>query len=121
MELQEIIDYCASKPGASQDFPFDEKTLVVRAGKKMFALISLEPPHRVNLKCEPLLAQELRKKYSAVSGAYHMNKKHWNSVLADSKIPASELKEWIDMSYDLVVKSMSRAEREALKETIDKT
>lgn len=124
MNLQNIIDHCTAKPGSSQDFPFDESTLVIRVAKKMFALINLNTPHRINLKCEPLTALELRRKHKAVTAGYHMNKKHWNTVNLDGTIPEDLIFKWIDDSYNLVLKSLTKTERqnvlleqEAQKET----
>ncbi len=115
MNLQSIIDYCSGKPGAVKEFPFDDETLVIKAGNKMFALVRLSAPYRINLKCDPLYALELRKKYKAVSAGYHMNKKHWNTVSFDGDVSESLLQEWIDDSYNLVLKGMTKKEREKLE------
>ena len=114
MELQNLIDYCSQKPKAKQEFPFDDSTLVFKVGSKMFALISLESPHQINLKCDPFLAPELRKKYLAVIPGYHMNKKHWNTVKLDGSIPMELLQDWIDWSYNLIIKGMTKKEKEIL-------
>lgn len=111
MDIQSIIDYCSEKAETKQDFPFDETTLVFKVGAKMFALLSLTEPHYLNLKCDPLTALELRKKYKAVTAGYHMHKKHWNTVNLDGTISEFLIREWIDQSYQLVVQSMSKAER----------
>jgi len=115
MELQEIINYCAEKPGTTKSFPFDETTLVFKAAGKMFSLLNLNPPYSINLKCDPLLAEELRFKYQAVKPGYHMNKVHWNTVRLDGSIAESLLKRWIDDSYDLVVSKLSIKIRSKLK------
>ncbi len=115
MNLQAIIDYCSEKPGAVKEFPFDNETLVVKAGNKMFALIRLSTPYRINLKCDPIYALELRRKYEAVTAGYHMNKKHWNTISFDGDVPGSLLQEWIDDSYTLVIKGMTKKEREILE------
>ena len=115
MQLQHIIDYCSAKPGAVKEFPFDDITLVVKVGNKMFALIKLSEPYRINLKCEPLYALELRKQYNAVTAGYHMNKKHWNTVSFDGDVPESLLREWIDDSYQLVLNGLTKKEREKLE------
>ena len=115
MKLQSIIDYCSAKPGAVKEFPFDDTTLVIKAGRKMFALIKLSEPYRINLKCDPLYALELRKQYHAVSAGYHMNKKHWNTVSFDGDVSESLLQEWIGDSYQLVVNGMTKKEREKLE------
>ena len=112
MKLQNLIDYCSQKPKIRQEFPFDEKTLVFKAGSKMFALISLDSPHQINLKCDPLVVPELRKKYPAVIPGYYMNKKHWNTVKLDGSIPVELLQSWIDDSYNLIIKGMTKKDRE---------
>jgi len=114
MELQSLIDYCSQKPKAKQEFPFDDTTLVFKVGSKMFALISLNNPHQINLKCDPLLVPELRKKYPAVIPGYHMNKKHWNTVKLDGSIQTKLLRDWIDESYNLIIIGMTKKEKESL-------
>lgn len=101
-----------TKAGAEECFPFDEVTLVVKVGGKMFALIGTdEHPLTVNLKCDPEIALELRERYDAVTPAYHQNKKHWNTVTLDGSVRAKLVKEWIDASYDLVIASLPKAKR----------
>jgi predicted DNA-binding protein (MmcQ/YjbR family) len=102
MDIIKIREYCINKPDVEECFPFDEETLVFKTGGKIFALMSLDGEQAINLKCEPELALELRDRYSAVSPGYHMNKKHWNTVLIDGSVPDSELLSWIDHSYSLV-------------------
>ena len=115
MELQELIDYCASKKSAVKDFPFDNHTLVFKVMGKMFALVSLDKdPPGVNLKCNPVYAISLRQKYNSVTAGYHMDKNHWNTILLNGDVPDEEIKEWIDDSYNLVVKKLTKAQREAL-------
>ncbi len=112
MDLESFREYCLSKPGATEDMPFGEDVLVFRVGGKMFALASLdEIPATANLKCDPDLALELRDRYEQVRPGYHMNKKHWNTVEIDSGIPDAELHKMIDHSYELVTKSLPKAER----------
>ncbi len=112
MDLESFREYCLSKPGATEDMPFGEDVLVFRVGGKMFALASLdEIPATANLKCDPDLALELRDRYEQVRPGYHMNKKHWNTVEIDSGIPDGELHKMIDHSYELVTKSLPKAER----------
>lgn len=115
MDLAKLRVYCLSKPGATEDMPFGEDVLVFRVGDKMFALAPLdEVPATVNLKCDPDLALELRDRYEEIQPGYHMNKKHWNTVEIDSGIPDVELRRMIDHSYELVVRSLSKANREKL-------
>jgi len=106
MNLEEIRTYCLGKKGVTEGFPFDEFTLVFKVGGKMFALLNLENPHSVNLKCDPEKAVILREQYPAVLPGYHMNKKYWNTVMLDGSIPPGLIREWIDHSWDEVVKSL---------------
>jgi predicted DNA-binding protein (MmcQ/YjbR family) len=110
MHLDAFREYCLKKPGATEGTPFGEDVLVFKVGGKMFALAALdEVPARVNLKCDPDLALELRDRYEQVRPGYHMNKKHWNTVEIDSGIPEAELRKMIDHSYELVVKRLPKS------------
>jgi predicted DNA-binding protein (MmcQ/YjbR family) len=115
MDLETYREYCLSKPGVTEGFPFDEETLVFKVMNKIFALANISSFDAVNLKCDPDLALELREQFPAVTPGYHMNKKHWNTVGLDGSISFRQLKEWTDHSYELVVKSLSKKEREAMK------
>ena len=116
MDLELIREYCLNKPGATEDMPFGEDVLVFRVGGKMFALAALdEVPMRVNLKCDPDRALQLRDRYEQVTPGYHMNKKHWNTVKIESEIPITEVRKMIDHSYELVTKSLPKAKRKKLK------
>lgn len=108
MNIDIVRKHSLAKKGTSEDFPFDEDTLVLRVGKKMFALISVTEPFRINLKCDPELAVELREKYDAVTPGFHMNKTHWNTVNFDGSIPDKEILEMIDHSYNLVFVSLPK-------------
>ncbi|HEY2710990.1 MAG TPA: MmcQ/YjbR family DNA-binding protein [Chthoniobacterales bacterium] len=109
MDLEAFRDYCLAKAGASEDMPFGPDTIVFKVQKKMFALASLEAvPPRVNLKCNPELALELRDLYEEIRPGYHMNKKHWNTIELNGRIPAVEIRKMIDHSYDLVVARRGR-------------
>lgn len=115
--LDDLREYCNSKRGATEDFPFDVTTLVFKVRGKMFALLSLEQDHdipKINLKCEPALAEILRSTYPAVAPGYHMSKRHWNTVTVDGTIPEPEIHEMIDHSYTEVVKGLPKRDREAL-------
>lgn len=115
MNLEQFRNYCISKKAATEDLPFDETTLVFRVGNKIFAITSLERlPFRVNLKCDPERAIELRERYECVTPGYHMNKKHWNSIEPNNDLPDDILKELIDHSYDLVFKSLKKSDREKI-------
>ncbi|MDP8257501.1 MAG: MmcQ/YjbR family DNA-binding protein [Candidatus Alcyoniella australis] len=115
MKLDALRKYFAAKAGSEETFPFDETTLVLKVGNKMYGLVGLEgDPLRVNLKCDPDLAELLRARYESVIPGYHMNKRHWNSVILDGSIPRKELREMIDHSYDLVFRSLRKADRERI-------
>ncbi len=103
MNIEILREYCISKKGATESFPFGEDTLVFKVNEKIFALVNLDGDLSINLKCDPVLAIELRERYSSVNSGYHMNKKHWNTVLINGSVPDKEIFLWIDHSYDLVV------------------
>ncbi|MCG8574470.1 MAG: MmcQ/YjbR family DNA-binding protein [Flavobacteriales bacterium] len=115
MNIEEFRDYCMSKAGVTEEFPFDENTLVFKVMGKMFALTGLELFESINLKCDPELALELREEYHAVKPGYHMSKKHWNTVTNGADAPDQKIYEWIDDSYELVVKSLTKKLKEELK------
>jgi predicted DNA-binding protein (MmcQ/YjbR family) len=102
MDIESIRDYCISKKGASESFPFGEDTLVFKVKGKIFALVNLDGDLSINLKCDPVLAIELRERYAAVTPGYHMNKKHWNTIMLNGFVPDKEIFAWIDHSYDLI-------------------
>ena len=102
MDIEKLREYCISKKGVTESFPFGDDTLVFKAGGKIFALVNLNGDLSINLKCDPLLAIELRERYSSVTPGYHMNKKHWNTVLLDGSVPDKEVFLWIDHSFNLV-------------------
>jgi predicted DNA-binding protein (MmcQ/YjbR family) len=106
MDIEEIRAYCLSKKGTEESFPFDDTTLVIKVGGKIFILISLDGDCWMNLKCDPVGAVELREAYPAVTPGYHMNKKHWNTIVLDGSLPQSLIKEMTDHSYDLVFQSL---------------
>jgi predicted DNA-binding protein (MmcQ/YjbR family) len=115
MNIEEIREYCLSKRGVTEDYPFDDETLVLKVMGKMFALISMEKiPLQLNVKCDPELAIEIREKYESVLPGYHMNKKHWNTIIVDGSIHSKEIKKWIDNSYTLVVNGLKKSDREKL-------
>lgn len=114
MTLEEYSEYCLSKPGVTDEFPFDNNTLVFKVMGKMFALTGVDNFVSINLKCDPELAIELRERYRAVNPGYHMNKTHWNTVTVNDDASDKMVREWIDHSYHLVVKSLTKKQREAL-------
>ena len=115
MNIEDIRKYCLSLSGTEEDYPFGEDTLVFKVAGKMFTLASLDSiPLQINLKCDPETAIELREMYEAVIPGYHMNKKHWNTVILDGTIKVKELKEWIKNSYNLVVNGLSKSAKKKL-------
>lgn len=102
MNTEILREYCLQKEDVTEGFPFGEDTLVFKARGKIFALVNLDSDPSINLKCDPAFALELREKYSSVTPGYHMNKKHWNTVLLDGTVPDKEVFSWIDHSYDLI-------------------
>ena len=115
MDIDEIIAYCLSKKGAEESFPFDETTLVIKVGGKIFILISLEVNFWLNLKCDPERAIELRESYPAISPGYHMSKKHWNTIIPDGSLSGKLLFEMIDHSYELVFQSLPARVKSAIE------
>jgi predicted DNA-binding protein (MmcQ/YjbR family) len=115
MNIETLRQYCLSKKGVTEEFPFGESTLVFKVSGKMFLLTGLyDSPLQFNAKCEPDKAIELREQYDAIQPGYHMNKKHWNTVIVDGSIPQKLLKKMIDDSYELVVQSLPKKDREKL-------
>lgn len=102
MNYEDIRNHCISKPGAEEGFPFGNDTLVFKVRGKIFLLAGLNSDPQFNVKCNPDKALELREKYPCVIPGYHMNKKHWNTVVIDGSVSATLLKQWIDESYYLV-------------------
>lgn len=115
MNIEELREYCISKKGVTECFPFDEVTLVFKVMGKMFALTNLDGPTTINLKCDPDRAIELREQYPDILPGYHMNKVHWNTVNVQGSLSNQMITELIDHSYDLVVKSLTRKLREELQ------
>ena len=115
MNADDLRRCCLGKPGALEDFPFGEQVSVFKVAGKMFALSDLDGmPLEVSLKCDPELAQALRAQHPAIRAGYHLNKRHWNTVTMDGTIDDDEIEEMIQDSYDLVVASLTRAQRQGL-------
>jgi predicted DNA-binding protein (MmcQ/YjbR family) len=115
MRADELHDACLGLPGSEETFPFGPETSVFKVAGKIFALTRLaETPLRVSLKCEPLLAEQLRAAHPAVSAGYHLNKRHWNTVIIDGTIPGQMIRDMIEDSYDLVVSNLPQPRRRAL-------
>jgi len=117
MNLEFFRTYCLAKKGATESLPFGEDTLVFKVGNKIFALTDFESqPMSFNVKCDPEMAAELRAQYPCVQPGYHMNTKHWNTIIADGSVTDQQLQQWIDHSYELVVKSLTKAQQQELGE-----
>lgn len=119
MDHKKAEEYMLSKPGVWLDYPFGETTAVYKLGSKktgkMFALITEnKKPLNISLKCDPLLAETLRAKYETVMPGYHLNKKHWNTIICSGQLGDDEILGLIDLSYQLVLQSLSVSEQKKL-------
>jgi predicted DNA-binding protein (MmcQ/YjbR family) len=115
MTAAALRDHCMSFAGSEETFPFGPHTSVFKVSGKMFALSRLaERPLRVSLKCEPLLAEQLRAAHRSVLPGYHLNKRHWNTVVIDGSLPPQMVKDMVEDSYDLVVSRLPAARRNSL-------
>ncbi|KOY50994.1 MmcQ/YjbR family DNA-binding protein [Polaribacter dokdonensis] len=121
MNIQQLRDYCISKKGVTEHFPFDDVTLVFKVMNKMFALSGLDKWERgeesINLKCDPERAEELRGEFEGIIAGFHMSKKHWNTVTINTSDVSDNLViELINNSYDLVVNGLTKKAQKELKE-----
>ena len=115
MKPNELRDHCLSFVGAEETFPFGPETSVFKVGGKIFALSQLGADSlRVSLKCEPELGQALRAAHAAVLPGYHLNKRHWNTVIIDGSLPDETVRDMVEDSYDLVVSKLPAASRRAV-------
>ncbi len=119
MNIEQYYEYCLSKPGVTEHFPFDKNVLVFKVLGKMFALSGLDSWENgeaaINLKCDPEYAQELRAEYESVEPGYHMSKKHWNTIkIYKGEVPPKLISKLIDHSYDLVFKSLPKKTQNSL-------
>ncbi|MFN8777388.1 MAG: MmcQ/YjbR family DNA-binding protein [Flavobacteriales bacterium] len=114
MDIVTFREYCLSKPHTSEHLPFDETTLVFKVGTRMFALCDIDRFRSINLKCDPEQAIQLREAYPAIRPGYHMSKVHWNTIELDGSLDDSFILGLVDHSYELVWKSMTKAERTKL-------
>ena len=114
MNIESYRNYCLFKKGVTEEFPFDETTLVFKVMGKMFTATNIDGFISFNVKCDPEVAMELREQYSGVLPGYHMNKKHWNTIMMDGSIPDNMAYEWIDHSYDLVMSKLPKKAKEEL-------
>ena len=115
MNIEELRNYCIQRKGAEECFPFDKETLVFKVMGKAFLLCGIYgQPVSFNVKCDPEKAIELREKYTCVRPGFHMNKKHWNTVVCEPNVSAKLIKEWIDHSYNLIVNALPKKQKEEL-------
>jgi predicted DNA-binding protein (MmcQ/YjbR family) len=117
MDIDFLRTFCLNKPGTTEEFPFDDKTLVFKVMGKMYALCRLETdPMEVNLKCDPERAEVLRESYDSIRPGFHMNKKHWNTLVLDGELPFKLVKDLINHSYTLVYDKLPKKTRLILDE-----
>jgi predicted DNA-binding protein (MmcQ/YjbR family) len=111
----QLRKHCLSFPGAEETFPFGPNTSVFKVEGKLFALSALAmEPLQVSVKCEPLLAEQLRAAHSSVIPGYHLNKRHWNTVIVDGSLPDGMIRDLVEDSYDLIVSKLPKARQRAL-------
>ncbi len=116
MNIELLRTYCLSKPDVEESFPFGPETMVFKVLGKMFLLTGLDSPDlRFNVKCDPDRAIELREEFPCVLPGWHMNKKHWNTIVADGSVSVKQLKEWVDHSYELVKPKPKKSSASAKK------
>lgn len=115
MNIEQAREYCISKPYSEESFPFDDTTLVLKVGGKMFALISLEGDNTMNLKCPTEKISELIALYQGINPGYHMSKNHWITVMLQSDLSDSFIRELIDQSYTLIVNNLPKKVRDQLQ------
>ena len=113
MDIESIRMFCISKKAVTESMPFDDKTLVFKVVGKIFALAALDlHPLRINLKCDPEKAIDLKERFESVQPGYHSNKKHWNTIEVNGEINKEVLYELIDDSYNLVIAKLTKKVRE---------
>ena len=112
MDIEQLRDYCLSKKEATEGFPFGDDTLVFKVKGKIFLIASLNRPQlQFNVKCNPEKAIELREEFNAIQPGYHMNKKLWNTIIIDGSLSMKLIKEMIDDSYFLILKSLPKKDQ----------
>jgi len=116
MNIEEFRNFCIQKYGVTEEFPFDEHTLVFKVMGKIFALVDVDLFESVNLKCDPEEAIKLREKYESVTAGYHMNKKHWNTIEFNGSLSDNEIFHWVNHSYDLVVSKLPKMLKEEVNQ-----
>jgi predicted DNA-binding protein (MmcQ/YjbR family) len=115
VNIEAYRNYCSAKKGVTEEFPFDNNTLVFKVMGKMFSLADVLDFESVNLKVDPEVGVELQERYHAVQPGYHMNKKHWITVLMDGSVSDKLICQWTDNSYDLVVSGLTKTQKAALE------
>lgn len=117
MPVEDARRFCLSLPHAVEDTPFGPDALVYKVAGKMFALLMPDDvPARLNLKCEPEYALELRDRHAAIRPGYHMNKRHWNTLTLDGSLPTRLVHELIRHSYDCVIAGLPARQREGIRD-----
>ena len=121
MHIEQLRDFCITKKGVTEHFPFDDVTLVFKVMNKMFALVGLnhweEGDQKINLKCDPEKSEELRGEYEGINPGFHMSKKHWNTININTSDVSDDLvRELINHSYDLVVSGLTKKAQKELEE-----
>ncbi|OGX84425.1 MmcQ/YjbR family DNA-binding protein [Hymenobacter coccineus] len=119
MNIEDFRDYCLGLPSATEETPFGPDTLVFKVGGKIFALTDLQTFASVNLKCDPERAAELREQHDYVLPGFHMNKKHWNTVLLGTGAPDAKVRAWTAESYQLVAAALPKAARAELARALE--
>ncbi len=115
MNIEDLQSYCHAKPGVEECFPFGDDTMVFKVMDKVFLLAGLDSvPLAFNVKCDPDMAEDLREKFDCVTPGFHMNKRHWNTIVVDDSVSDKLLQEWIDNSYNLIVNSLSKTLKKEL-------
>jgi predicted DNA-binding protein (MmcQ/YjbR family) len=116
MQVEALREYCISKKGVTESFPFDQNTLVFKVGGKMFLLIDLNNPVDFNAKCNPERAIALREEYDEIIPGYHMSKVHWNTVKMNGRLTLKQIQDLIDHSYDLVYAGLTKTIKEQINQ-----
>jgi len=116
MNREHLQRYLMERKASEETFPFGTDVAVFKVLGKMFALLPVDEPLSVSLKCDPDFGEVLRETYDAVQPGYHLNKRHWNTVMIDGSIPDDEIEEMIDVSYGLVVAKMTKKDQRKLEE-----
>ncbi len=119
MNIDDIRNYCLNLPGVYEDMPFGIDNLVFKVGSRMFLLMELDnDPLTINVKCDPIKALDLRERFPMnVKPGYHMNKKHWNTIIINSHLKQQQIQEWIDHSYILVFQKLKKSEQKEIHES----